>query len=564
MEFSEENYGGHFKQPKWLRQQSFDNNEDGASDDSNENDENDNEASAPDRYFNDDEPVDARHGSDSESAKEEFTWRACSQCPLGRAEWPWGDWNYMHGVIGRMCYSNPEKDGYEKTQEVDTITLAPSRNDRLGPEQELLNCDESVCDRCSSNGNKCAGCAVKIESLPKRVSLGLPGFETREFERPTGATGRRMYVTEDPDGTRSVTKLGLRLKTFSNVYPFGLLAKRCGFEDIIAREWRAPLHGEIPKDAALKFADGGTIDVTDALFARYAEGAPISLVKNLAAFRNTPEENHHDETVKKVAEIYKNLNKTQMLMATVEEFLFSQGDRHPENIHITAEGNLKFIDNVDACFGHYNWAWSEFGFGMNVNTPFIPTTTVFEIERRGFTFPAPNPRIRGTEVYNSLGQMLDYRCHVPGGKIGKKFPRKAAQCIRDLHGMTVEEVRTTFKFQEVHQAALIRAKATLLHTLGFEGALDAMRVASMNKYPLLPPRCTLDDPEPHKTVGNEYEIVDLLPCGVHRDAGHAADDWCIGHEDFRVNVVKNLHDLGLADLSGMGCDNDANMCGKMQ
>ena len=75
---------------------------------------------------------------------------------------------------------------------------------------------------------------MKIESLPKRVSLGLPGFETREFERPTGATGRRMYVTEDPDGTRSVTKLGLRLKTFSNVYPFGLLAKRCGFEDIIA------------------------------------------------------------------------------------------------------------------------------------------------------------------------------------------------------------------------------------------------------------------------------------------------------------------------------------------
>ena len=56
-------------------------------------------------------------------------------------------------------------------------------------------------------------------------------------------------------------------------------------------------------------------------------------MKNLASFRNTPAENHHDETVKKVAEIYKNLNKTQMLMATVEEFLFSQGDRHPENIH---------------------------------------------------------------------------------------------------------------------------------------------------------------------------------------------------------------------------------------
>ena len=70
LEFSEENYGGHFKQPKWLRQQSFDNNEDGSSDDSNENDENDNDASAPDRYFNDDEPVDARHGSDAESAKE--------------------------------------------------------------------------------------------------------------------------------------------------------------------------------------------------------------------------------------------------------------------------------------------------------------------------------------------------------------------------------------------------------------------------------------------------------------------------------------------------------------
>ena len=484
-------------------------------------------------------------------AESEATWRACAKCELGRAEWPWGGLSMGHGTIGRVCY-NP--DANTEPVEVDSVELKDKgRPQRVEAEKDLIGCDVTVSDACArTSGTPCVGSDAKISSLPQQVSLGLPGFEARTFNRPTGATGRRMYVVTDPDGTRSVVKLGLRLKTFANVYPFGLLTKFCGFEDIVAREWRAPLRGEMPKEDGVKFAEGGTIDATDALFARYADGAPISLVKNLAHFRS-PSETRNDKVLQDAAKIYLGLNKTQVRMATLEEFLFSQGDRHPENIYVTKEGNLQFIDNVDAVFGYYNWAWADYGMGMNVNTPFIPTTTVFEIERRGFTFPAPDPRIRGKEIYNSLGALLDYRCHVPGGKIGFDFGDKAKECINEISRMTVEDVRTRFKFHELRQAALLRAKAALLATKGFEGALDAMRSASNNLYPLLEPRCGLFEPPPHVKEGARYRPVDLLPCGIHEQEGFAADALCIGHADSHVNVLSNLADRGLLDLAASGC-----------
>jgi hypothetical protein len=47
----------------------------------------------------------------------------------------------------------------------------------------------------------------------------------------------------------------------------------------------------------------------------------------------------------------------QVEMAAVHDLLFSQCDRHPQNVIINADGNLKLIDNDQA----YRFGWRRWG-----------------------------------------------------------------------------------------------------------------------------------------------------------------------------------------------------------
>lgn len=75
--------------------------------------------------------------------------------------------------------------------------------------------------------------------------------------------------------------------------------------------------------------------------------------------------------------------------------------------------------------------------------------------------------------------MLDYRCHAPGGRIGRAFPPKFAQCVKRLASLGPDGVERDFlagvpPTKDRPAAALagrLHAVAAALAELGFEEAL---------------------------------------------------------------------------------------------
>lgn len=45
------------------------------------------------------------------------------------------------------------------------------------------------------------------------------------------------------------------------------------------------------------------------------------------------------------------------------------------------------------------------------------------------------------QAWANVALLFDYRCYVPGGKIGKDWPAPVQQCLNKLHGMTTEEIQ---------------------------------------------------------------------------------------------------------------------------
>jgi hypothetical protein len=66
----------------------------------------------------------------------------------------------------------------------------------------------------------------------------------------------------------------------------------------------------------------------------------------------------------------------QLVQAAIVDLLFSQCDRHPDNVYITPAGGLLLIDNDQA----YGSSWRPCG----VDSLFLPGTQKFEITRLGF------------------------------------------------------------------------------------------------------------------------------------------------------------------------------------
>jgi hypothetical protein len=61
---------------------------------------------------------------------------------------------------------------------------------------------------------------------------------------------------------------------------------------------------------------------------------------------------------------------------------------------------------------------------------------------------------------------LDYRCHVPGGKLGTAFPPHLAQCMQRFVDTPPEELRREFLIPRHDQAELLRERARdLLQTV---------------------------------------------------------------------------------------------------
>jgi len=64
------------------------------------------------------------------------------------------------------------------------------------------------------------------------------------------------------------------------------------------------------------------------------------------------------------------------VLAAVFDLLFSQCDRHGQNLYLTPDGGVSLIDN-DQCFGS---GWRPCG----ADSLFLPGTQKFEVARLGY------------------------------------------------------------------------------------------------------------------------------------------------------------------------------------
>ncbi|KAJ9522716.1 hypothetical protein QJQ45_019883, partial [Haematococcus lacustris] len=182
------------------------------------------------------------------------------------------------------------------------------------------------------------------------------------------------------------------------------------------------------------------------------------------------------------------LNHTEVKMAALFDLLFSQCDRHQQNIFLTEKGKLWVIDNDQV----HTTAWRRCG----IDSMLLPTTQKFMINHLGFfyvlKYPQKDPPQTWTKNPNPL-VLLDYRCHVDGGAIGKRFFPKLEQCMRHIGSMQAAEIQALYGYPNIRMSDAIRNRSTDMLSKGYEWTLlyGQPTNQAMHRYKIAPPCCAM-------------------------------------------------------------------------
>jgi hypothetical protein len=127
-------------------------------------------------------------------------------------------------------------------------------------------------------------------------------------------------------------------------------------------------------------------------------------------------------------------------------------------VFITEDGVIHGIDN-------------ESSMRDELNSMLIPGGQKFETYRVGFALTVCAVRNNCDTAQASpstLGSMLDYRCYVDGGSIGKKYPKQFEEFLRKVDAMKDHEVYEYFGMTVPGLATKLKARVHDLLELGFE------------------------------------------------------------------------------------------------
>jgi hypothetical protein len=88
--------------------------------------------------------------------------------------------------------------------------------------------------------------------------------------------------------------------------------------------------------------------------------------------------------------------------------------------------------------------------------------------------------------------LLDYRCHVEGGKIGTKYWPKLKQCLKNIAAMTPQQVYDTYGYPEMAIAEALNQRAKGEH--GCTACRDCMQPCRDCRQPCCTRGCLLHIP----------------------------------------------------------------------
>jgi len=182
-------------------------------------------------------------------------------------------------------------------------------------------------------------------------------------------------------------------------------------------------------------------------------------------------------------------------LAAVFDFVFSESDRHGQNVFLSPEGQMQLID-------------SESTGQKSVNSMFLPGCQKFEVYRIGYgavcckNLPGQYEiNCPGTVTPSSPEALLDYRCHVPGGAFGRKLPPGMANFVSFVAHASAEDIQTEYNLTRLEHAQRLKVRVSDLAEFGFEEALarqlarqqpgDGELYGQAFSYPIAAPCCNI-------------------------------------------------------------------------
>lgn len=258
---------------------------------------------------------------------------------------------------------------------------------------------------------------------------------------PVPKPGSHVPAVCKPDAIRQQLQIVLALQG---------VAKDCGLDSLLPRHWVAPVDGVLPGSGFRVSWDALWADLVAGVSAEnfVHGGKPGVKSEALLEFMQTK------------------LNSTQVVLAAVFDLLFSQCDRHGQNLYFLPDGSISLIDNDQA----YGSSWRPCG----VDSIFLPGTQKHEVARLGYRYVMKKPEYfppKHPRGFADPLQLLDYRCHAPGGKIGTKYPPPVTKCLKKLSRLNPKAIVTKYSYPTLDMAAALRQRAADMLQHGFEWTL---------------------------------------------------------------------------------------------
>lgn len=320
---------------------------------------------------------------------------------------------------------------------------------------------------------KCHGCSTELKTLDRTVKIG-----PHKYTNEPGASPASLFAASS---TRAVggwgvaktwcfrkfhrngeeykappcdknTKIKRRYqRMIARVEAMQALADECGIGDVTVRHWRERIRSSHPTlgdkiNGDVLFMDRAP-GVSLEMFTRTAPEAVI--VRGTKIKPRSPHRLRHG--------VLSALDNKKVLRGALFDVLFGQCDRHGQNIFVTGDGEMTFIDNDQA----YGEGWRR----CAVDSVMIPGSEKFTIVRYG------NNHVHGEQPPQknmNIQVLLDYRCHAPGGKLGENYPPAFRRCAAMLRESSVQEIADRFGFEELKEASFVKKRARMLMEYGFE------------------------------------------------------------------------------------------------
>ncbi|KAL6763593.1 hypothetical protein V8C86DRAFT_2491886 [Haematococcus lacustris] len=401
-----------------------------------------------------------------------------------------------------------ESDGIYRIRgkSIDISDIAPG-NTKAPARKRLRNC--TVCWGCQQTLELMASGTTMAGSYYSHEPGGSPSwlFRVRTNKTTSGWAVVKVWCVPVMKVKQRGFAMCSQRKVYSQVKLLlaqNKVASECGLLDIAPRTWVEPVHGVIP-------GHGFRIDWLG-LWADIADGVSV---QNIQEAGKPPTPPHL------ILDLFTNrLNHTEVKMAALFDLLFSQCDRHQQNIFLTEKGKLWVIDNDQV----HTTAWRRCG----IDSMLLPTTQKFMINHLGFfyvlKYPQKDPPQTWTKNPNPL-VLLDYRCHVEGGAIGKRFFPKLEQCMRHIGSMQAAEIQALYGYPNIRMSDAIRNRSTDMLSKGYEWTLlyGQPTNQAMHRYKIAPPCCAMHlvGKERRYTCNTSWVQMGQLPYGNPWHGG----DW---------------------------------------